>query len=130
MTRRHRKWLPWGLLCLVVVLFVATDAYGLTLRANSVPNLTTQDVFTVPAGKAFLVTSIVVANTNTSATCCARLFKNGVDLTGFITVPAGASFQAVFSPGIRYNAGQIIQVRNGDSTGPIHFTINLQPVTP
>lgn len=131
MTRSRFTGLLVGVLCLVsMVLGFTTDANALTLKANSVANLTTVTVFTVPIGVAFAVTSVVVSNDNAVAACCQRLFRSGLDVTAFIEAPAKGSFQATFNPGIRYTAGQTVQVRNGASSGPISFTVTGEFVSP
>jgi len=99
---------------------------GTQIIANSVGNLTDIDVFTVPAGQNLVITDIIVSNTNTSSSCCARIFTGPSTLaerTGFITVPAGGSVSVNFVTGIAFSAGQIVTVRNGDSAGPLHFTL-------
>jgi hypothetical protein len=125
MSRLHEKRLLMGLLGVVGLLLFSTSADAFLLKANQVPDLTTQNVFTVAAGTAVLVNSMVIANPNASSTCCARLFRSGADVTGFIVVPAESSFQVQFNPAIRFEAGQVIQVRNGASSGPLNFTLNF-----
>jgi hypothetical protein len=99
---------------------------GVQLIANSVGNLSDFDVFTVPAGVNLLVTDVIVSNSNASASCCARIFTGAgclTERTGFITVPAGGSVTMNFLTGIGFASGQVVCVRNGDSAGPLHFTL-------
>jgi hypothetical protein len=109
---------------------MASNGYALVVKANLVPNLTTTNVFTVPAGTAVMVKSVLLANDNAASASSQRLFRSGLDVTAFMTAPARNSFQANFDPGIRYTAGQIVQVRNGASSGPISFTVVLEFVDP
>lgn len=102
-------------------------AAPVTRIANSVPNLTTSaTLFTVPAGRQLLVTTVVIAGSGLTAnSCCARLFQGGATpTTAFIAVQLGDSVTVNFSPGLRYTAGQTLQVRNGASSGPISFTVH------
>jgi hypothetical protein len=126
MTRINRNRNVVGILGFIVGLFLTADAFanGFTLRANSVPNLTTRNVVTVPVGQAYLVTDVVIAKDGATAACCQRLFRSGADVTAFISVPSQSSTQVHFEQGILYTAGQVIQVRNGASSGGVSFTIH------
>jgi hypothetical protein len=98
-------------------------AYADTLKAANVANLTTVTLMAVPAGQVFRATSMIVANANANPTCCARFFRTGVDVTGFVTVGGGDTVQVVFDPPIIFTTGDTVQVRNGASAGPLHFTV-------
>lgn len=95
-----------------------------TFISNSVPNLTTRTVFTVPAGQEFQLTSVIIATNGTTSTCCQRIFRNGSPQTGFISVQGQSTIQIVFDPAIVFQAGQTVQVRNGASSGPTSWTLN------
>lgn len=93
---------------------------------NSVANLTDVDVFTVPTGVSFMLTDIIISNDNANSSCCARIFRGpgaATARTGFITVPAGGSIHIQFASGINFGSGQVVNVRNGASAGPLHFTL-------
>jgi len=120
-----------GSLGLTLILTLAASeshAVGRTLIANEVPNLTTVDALTVPSGQTFTLRNVVISNPNATLVTSQRIFRSGTAVTAFITVPAGASFQADFTPGIVYTAGQVVQVRIGQSSGTTDFTVsgNLQ----
>jgi hypothetical protein len=92
--------------------------------ANGVGNLTDVTVTTVPAGKRLVITDVVISNDNSGAACCQRIFRNGTPATSFITVGAGSSFSHTFETGIEFAAGDDVIVRNGASSGPIHFYLH------
>ena len=99
------------------------------LSANSVANLTDVDIYTVPAvpaGVRFKITDIIISNDNASSDCCARIFTGPGPVTartGFMVIPAGGSVDHSFLNGINFSSGQVVNVRNGDSVGDIHFTV-------
>lgn len=93
---------------------------------NSVPDLSDVEAYTVDKAYRFKITDLIVSNGNATSSCCARIFTGpgaSVDRTAFITVPAGGSVDHSFLNGINFNPGQIVTVRNGASSGPLHFTI-------
>lgn len=107
-----------------VLLFgMATSASATTLIANSVPNLTTSTVYTVPAGRTFSLRSVVIAKNSGASVCCQRIFKNGAPVTAFMTTSDTNSIQIEFNPAIIYYAGDRVQVRNGASGGGVSFTL-------
>ncbi|NOZ54905.1 MAG: hypothetical protein GXP08_17515 [Gammaproteobacteria bacterium] len=108
---------------LLMLLGIMSTASAQTLIANSVPNLTTRTLMTVPAGQTFFLRSAIIAKNSGASVCCQRIFKNGVAVTGFMTTSNANSIQVEFSPAIRYNAGERVQVRNGASGGSVSFTL-------
>jgi hypothetical protein len=127
-----------GMLSVVVLLTAPTSSQvavisqpgtiigSVELIANGVGSLLDRDIFTVPAGRRFKITDLIIGNPNAAANCCARIFTGpgaSVDRTAFITVPANDSVAHGFLNGINFNAGQIVNVRNGASSGDLHFTV-------
>ena len=118
------------LVLLVAALFVSTVAHAKDINiVQAVNNLTEVDVYTVPSGKIFYLKDVVIGNYNSSSCCCARIFKNGVDIL-YVAVPADDHFAHQFA-NVTFKAGDILTVRNGDSAGFIMFNITgLQTVAP
>jgi hypothetical protein len=94
-----------------------------TLVANSVPNLTTVTVLTVPVGSTFSLRSVILAKNDPTVASSQRIFRSGAPVTGFMNAPSDTSVQINFDPPIVYTAGQQVQVRNGASSGPVSFTL-------
>jgi len=130
---RATRLIVGAMLGLVVPLLLTAPAFAgtVTLIANSVPNLTTSAIlFTVPAGQQLLVTDIVISKDSAGAACCARLFRSGAAATAFIATPGTGTVTVHFEEGIRYTAGQTLQVRNGASSGAISFTVHGRTIVP
>jgi hypothetical protein len=110
---------------MIGVIAQADIARADVLAAANVANLTTANLRTIPAGRVFNVTSMIVANGNeqNTSSCCSRLGRSGAFISGFIAVSGGDTVQINFDPPVRYTAGQIIQVRNGASSGVLHYTV-------
>ena len=102
---------------------LGNQAYADSLIRNSVPNLTTVNIFQVPAGEVFLLKTAVIAVNGTTSTCCQRIFRDGAAVTAFISVQGQDSIQITFDPPLVYRAGQRVQVRNGASSGPTSWTL-------
>lgn len=126
---RFRKMAPVALLFLFLGGPLPLAAYGLSLPANGVANLTTREVGVVPEGVQFMLHSVVVNNRNDDPSCCARVYKNGSPITGFVGVPANTSFQVDFAAPVPFSPGDSLAVRNGAAAGPLHFTVmgDVQP---
>lgn len=107
------------------LLLAASPVFAESLSAANVANLATATLLTVPVGQKFMANSMVVANGNASTTisCCARLFRSGTAVTGFVTVSGGDTVQIQFNPPIVFDAGDTVRVRNGASSGVLHFTV-------
>jgi len=94
----------------------------------SCPDLTSCDAFTVPAGQNVILTDVIIspASGNTVKSCCARIARgSGCSefRTNFINVPPDAPVSIQFNTGMGFTAGQVICVRNGASSGDLHFTL-------
>ncbi|GJQ58370.1 MAG: hypothetical protein D8M57_16405 [Candidatus Scalindua sp. AMX11] len=107
-----------------ICLFVH-QSFADTLIGNSVPNLNTRTLTTVPAGSVYLVNSAIIAKNGSGNSCCQRLFRSNYPMTGFISVESGDSVEVMFDPPLVYLPGQTVQVRNGASSGAVSFTLNF-----
>jgi hypothetical protein len=123
MSTRTYRFISLGVM--IGLWLIASPALAETLSQANVANLTTVNLLTVPAGQIFLATSMVVANGNAANTisCCARLLRSNTPVTGFVTVRGGDTVQIEFDPPITFDANEIVQVRNGASSGVLHFTV-------
>jgi hypothetical protein len=88
--------------------------------------------YTVPAGRKFMLTDLVITNgsetapatgqsviTGTTASCvAAALFR-----TASLSVPAASTLHLPFVTGIGFTAGQHVCMSNGDATEPTAWTI-------
>lgn len=106
-----------------------TQALADRLISNTVPNLTTRTLATVPAGQVFLLDSVLVTTNVNTPTCCQRVYRSGTAVTSFVSVQARDTVQLEFDPPIRYQAGQTVQVRNGASAGGTSWTLNFTRLT-
>jgi hypothetical protein len=88
---------------------------------NDVPALTSRTVFTVPTGQRLVITDMIISNPTSSGSCCAEILRNGSFATSFISVPGGSSFEHTFGTEIEFTAGDTVGVRNGASSGFLHF---------
>ena len=93
------------------------------LISNSVPNLTTRTVYTVPNDNVFLLNSVIIAKNGSGHACCQRILRNGRAVTAFISIPSRESIQVNFDPPIVFGPGQRVQVRNGASSGSVSFNV-------
>jgi len=59
------------------VIASVSDKVPVEFVANQIANLTDFNVFTVPAGKRLVITDVVVSNSNSGSSCCARISRNG-----------------------------------------------------
>ena len=105
------------------VIASVSDMDPVELVADQVANLTTDSVFAVPAGKRLVITDVVVSNSNSGSSCCARISRNGAFMTSSIAVAAGSSLSHTFATGIAFAAGNVVAVRNGARAGPISFSL-------
>ncbi len=107
---------------LISALFVSTVAYAKDINiVQSVDNVTSVDVYTVPSGKKFSLKDVVIGNYNSSSCCCARIFKNSADIL-YVAVPADGHFAHQFT-NVTFRAGDVLTIRNGDNAGIIMFNI-------
>ena len=113
-------------LLLSSALLIITDAYASDkVFFTSIDNLTTATIYTVPAGKKFILGSVVIGNYNANPVCCARMFRVTSTETKeifYVAVPANGYFDHVFK-NVVFQEGDDIQVRNGASSGIINFTV-------
>ncbi len=107
---------------LVSVLIVSSSALAKDIVFfTSVDNLATESIYTVPAGKKFILGSVIIGNPNDADVCCARMYNTGNDLI-YVGIPAYGSFQHVFK-NVVFKQGEEVQVRNGASSGSLNFTV-------
>lgn len=106
---------------LSVLIFIGNAHAKDIVFFTSVDNLSDETIYTVPAGKKFILGSVIIGNSNASDVCCARMYNTGIDLI-YVGIPAYGSFQHVFK-NVVFKAGEEIQVRNGASSGFLHFTV-------
>ena len=100
---------------------VLFDAEAVEIIENSVGTLTTETVFTVPAGKRLIITDLVITNSDAVAAGSQRLARNGSFVTSFLTVSPESTLTHTFATGIEFEAGDEVQVRNGTSLATTHF---------
>jgi hypothetical protein len=89
--------------------------------------------YTVPAGRKFMLTDLVIANSSeTSAAVNQNVFTKQFDScapggtpsrTNELSIPAGSTLHLPFVTGIGFTAGQGVCINNGDSTDTTHWTI-------
>lgn len=91
------------------------------LIENLVDNLTSVSVYTVPAGRRLVITDILISNGNSSSVVAQYLLRDGAAATIYITVPARSTFSHTFATGIEFQAGEVVSVRNGQSSGKTDF---------
>lgn len=91
------------------------------LIADSVANLTTTDLLTVPADRRVIITDLLIANSNNAEVVSQRVFRGASAATLSLVIPANSSFSHVFATGIEFDAGEVVRVRNGASSGPVNF---------
>lgn len=104
--------------------FVITQVFdkeAVEIIENGVANLTDVSAFTVPSDRRLIITDVIISNSNSSSSCCARISRNGPFVTGFIAVEANSSFEHTFLTGIEFGPGDMVGVRNGASSGPLDF---------
>jgi hypothetical protein len=83
----------------------------------SVPSV---NAFTVPAGRLFVVTDVLVTNTGTAPACGASITASGATSnsgTGVLCVPAQASLNLGLTTGMEFDAGQNVVLANAPPTG-------------
>jgi hypothetical protein len=122
MMGKKRIWLMTLGLILGFCLF-ASQGFADTFIRNSVANLTTTNAFVVPSGEVFLLKSVVIAKNDGIGTCCQRVFRGGLPLTGFISVSGFGSVQITFDPPLVFQGGERVRVRNGASSGATSWTV-------
>lgn len=118
--------LKLGLCALGLGLCVSTQALTVT---NSILPTETKTILTVPHNRSAVVRSVIVANPGTAPVCTQQILRNTA-VKSDLCVPAGASFQAEFSPAIVYRAGDKIDLLNGDSVTTTNVTINYRVIPP
>ena len=91
-------------------------------------------VYTVPAGRKFMLTDLVIANDSEATAATDQYVYTGETTscaavaafrTSFLTVPAGDTLHLPFITGIGFTAGQGVCVQNGQGPGgsTTHWTI-------
>jgi hypothetical protein len=98
---------------------------------DSVGPTTLSLAYTVPAGRKFLLTDIVISNTSNTTPASALDVYTGEGAgcaviaaarTNFLKVPAGGTIHLPFITGIGFAAGQTVCIRNGGSV-TTHWTV-------
>ena len=100
-----------------------------TTLAKSVLPTETKTLLTVPHNRSAVIRSIIIANPGTAPVCTQQVLR-GASVKVDLCVPAGASFQAEFSPALFFKRNESIGLKNGDSTTTTIFTINYRIIPP
>lgn len=99
---------------------------GVQIVLNLLANLTNVDVFTVPAGRNFMLTDLIISKDSTGAAVDQRVFTGAgciTERTAFLSVPGQDTLHIQFATGIGFTSGQVVCIRNGASAGPTNWTI-------
>ena len=104
---------------------------GVNIVQNNLGPGGTALVYTVPAGRKFMLTDIVIANQSDSLSASLQqVFTGGANCssvatfrTGHLNIPAGSTFHVPFVTGIGFAAGQLVCIFNGDPTTTTSWTI-------
>ena len=87
--------------------------------------------YLVPAGRKFMLTDLVIANSGeTSPAMNQQVFTGseascspGTTRTNFLSVPAASTLHVPFVTGVGFTAGQHVCIFNGDAAEPTYWTI-------
>lgn len=98
---------------------------GVQIIQNSLANLTDVGVFTVPPGRNFMLTDLIISKDSAGAAVDQRVFTGCLVTarTGFLSVPGEGTLHIQFATGIGFTSGQVVCIRNGASGGPTNWTI-------
>ena len=99
---------------------------GVQLVVCCVPNLTSVDVFTVPAGKNFMLTDLIISKFEPGAAIDQRLFSGAgcvTQRTSFLSFPGQDTLHIQFATGIGFTSGQVVCIDNGGTNGETDWTI-------
>ena len=84
--------------------------------------MTTTKLFVVPDKMRAVITDVII--TSEGPACHGqRIYRDGMPVTAFITVPASSTFSHTFATGINYAAGETIAIRNGGNDGATYWTL-------
>jgi hypothetical protein len=90
------------------------------------------DVYTVPAGRKFMLTDLVIANRSQTGPAMAQYVYTGQGAscttvfalkTSFLHVPAASTLHLPFVTGIGFTAGQHVCIKNEDDASVTDWTI-------
>jgi hypothetical protein len=88
--------------------------------------------YTVPAGRKFMLTDLVIANSSETSPAMAQFVFTGsnssctdetANRTGFLTVPTGDTLHLPFVTGIGFTASQHVCIFNADGADATDWTI-------
>jgi hypothetical protein len=87
--------------------------------------------YTVPAGRRFMLTDLVIANSSATSPAYGQSVYTGLGgcasfgpfRTAILSVPAGGTLHLPFVTGFGFTAGQVVCISNADDTSATDWTI-------